>query len=100
LFVLPSYTENFALAAMEALAMGCPVVISDRVKIAQDIAQAEAGLVIAPREGELVSAMISLLSDQGRRHRMRKAALAFVRQYDWPVVVGKLETAYRTMIAA
>jgi glycosyltransferase involved in cell wall biosynthesis len=100
LFVLPSYTENFALAAMEALAMGCPVVISDRVKIAPDIAQAEAGLVIAPREEELVSAMISLLSDQGRRHRMRKAALAFVRQYDWPVVVGKLETAYRTMIAA
>jgi glycosyltransferase involved in cell wall biosynthesis len=100
LFVLPSYTENFALAAMEALAMGCPVIVSNRVKIAPDIAQAEAGLVVTPCPGELVSAMANLLNDRGRRQRMREAALAFVRQYDWPVVVGELEAAYRTMIAA
>ena len=46
IFVLPSYHENFGLAAAEALAAGLPVVLSDQVGIAQDVNRADAGTVV------------------------------------------------------
>jgi len=98
LFVLPSYTENFALAAVEAMAMGAPVIVSSGVKIAADIAAAGAGLVVAPEVGALEGAMSDLLDDREKRSRMGAAARLFAESLDWPAVVGKLEGAYRAMI--
>jgi glycosyltransferase involved in cell wall biosynthesis len=46
IFVLPSYHENFGLAAAEALAAGLPVVLSDQVGIAHDVTKAGAGTVV------------------------------------------------------
>lgn len=99
LFVLPSYTENFALAAVEAMAMGCPVIVSSGVKIAPDIVHAGAGRMVAPQGGELQTAMRDLLNDQEALRRMGAAARTFARRYDWPQVVGTLEDAYAAMIA-
>jgi glycosyltransferase involved in cell wall biosynthesis len=98
LFVLPSLTENFALAAVEAMAMGCPVIVSEGVKTAPDIAAAGAGLVVASEAGALQRAMNRLLDDDTTRRRMGEAARVFARGLDWPVVVGRLEEAYRAMI--
>jgi glycosyltransferase involved in cell wall biosynthesis len=44
-FVLPSHQENFGMAVAEALACGKPVLLSDKVNIAPDIAQYGAGLM-------------------------------------------------------
>lgn len=44
-FVLPSHQENFGIAVAEALACGCPVVISNKVNIWREIADGEAGIV-------------------------------------------------------
>lgn len=44
-FVLPSHQENFGVAVAEALGCGVPVLISDKVNIAADIAADGAGLV-------------------------------------------------------
>jgi len=44
-FVLPSHQENFGIAVAEALACGRPVLISDKVNIWREIAEARAGLV-------------------------------------------------------
>lgn len=44
-FILPSHQENFGLAVAEALAVGCPVLISDKVNTCHDIAADRAGLV-------------------------------------------------------
>jgi glycosyltransferase involved in cell wall biosynthesis len=42
-FVLPSHQENFGIAAAEALACGTPVLLSDKVNIAREIADDGAG---------------------------------------------------------
>ena len=42
LFVLPSYQENFALAVVDALNSGLPVVLSRRVNLWKDVVEAGA----------------------------------------------------------
>jgi glycosyltransferase involved in cell wall biosynthesis len=44
-FILPSHQENFGIAVAEALACGRPVLLSDKVNIAGDIAADGAGLM-------------------------------------------------------
>ena len=44
-FILPSHQENFGIVVAEALACRCPVLISDKVNIWREIAEAGAGLV-------------------------------------------------------
>ena len=44
-FILPSHQENFGIAVIEALAVGTPVLITNRVNIFNEIQGASAGLV-------------------------------------------------------
>ncbi len=50
-FILPSHQENFGIAVAEALACGRPVLVSDKVNIAPDIAADGAGLMEADTAG-------------------------------------------------
>lgn len=44
-FILPSHQENFGIAVAESLACGTPVLLADKVNIAEDIANDGAGLM-------------------------------------------------------
>ncbi len=44
-FILPSHQENFGIAVAEALACGKPVLLADKVNIAEEIAEDGAGLM-------------------------------------------------------
>jgi glycosyltransferase involved in cell wall biosynthesis len=47
-FVLPSFSENFGIAAVEAMLAGLPCVLGQGVAIATEIARAGAGLAVTP----------------------------------------------------
>lgn len=65
-FLLPSHQENFAIAAAEAMHMGLPVVLSDKVNLWPFVSEARAGVIV--REDcmamELGAVIANLLNDR------------------------------------
>jgi glycosyltransferase involved in cell wall biosynthesis len=97
-FVLPSYSENFGIAVVEALACGCPVVVSDQVGIHREIARAEAGLVTPCEVDSLAEALCAVLADTGLRRRMRENGVRLARQQFSPEAVGsRMVEAYAAL---
>jgi glycosyltransferase involved in cell wall biosynthesis len=66
-FVLPSYSENFGVAAAEALACGLPVVTTNRVGLANEIRAANAGVIVRPKSTEIARALAELSRDSPKR---------------------------------
>jgi glycosyltransferase involved in cell wall biosynthesis len=62
-YALPSYAENFGFSIFEAMASGVPVVVSDAINYAREIASAGAGLVV-PRTPQSVARAISELIER------------------------------------
>ena len=77
LFLLPSETESFGLAALEALASGVPVVASAVGGIREVVKPGATGLLVPPADPvALADATRSLLEDEPRRLAMARAARA------------------------
>ena len=81
IFVLPSYSENFGLAAVEAMACGVPVIISHQVGISREIKENNAGLVVECNVDSLYKAMQSLLDDQNLRGSLSLNAQEMAKKY-------------------
>lgn len=80
-FVLPSYSENFGIAAAEALAMGKACVLTDQVAIAHEAKGANAAIVTRCDADELSDAIKKLCSDPVRRRALGIAARQFAVEY-------------------
>jgi len=99
-FVLPSYSENFGIALVEALASGCPAVVSDQVGIHREISRAGAGLVTPCHAEDLAKALLDVLSDPELRQRMSENGVRLARQqFSLDAVSRKLAETYAAVIA-
>ncbi len=98
-FVLPSYSENFGIAAAEALASGVPVVLSSEVALSDEVIQADAGLVTACDALAISTAIQSLLADESLCSRLAANGKRLVREQFSAKAVGEsLSNLYRSLI--
>jgi glycosyltransferase involved in cell wall biosynthesis len=96
-FVLPSYTENFGLAVVEAMACGVPVVISNRVNIWREVAQAEAGLIVNCDSGELAEALLKAMNDPELKKMGEKGKRLVQDRYTWDRVAIQMLQVYQSI---
>jgi glycosyltransferase involved in cell wall biosynthesis len=97
-FVLPSYSENFGIAAAEALAYGVPSVISNEVAISEDIREADAGIVVPCDVAAIATALCRLLREPATRARLASNARELVsRQYSGQAVGQALVALYQSV---
>ena len=83
-FILPSHQENFGIAVAEALGCGKPVLLADKVNIAEDIADDGAGLMeLDTPEGtvRLLQRWIAM-TVQERQEMADRAYQCFHTRYD------------------
>jgi glycosyltransferase involved in cell wall biosynthesis len=100
IFALPSYSENFGLAVVEAMASGLPVVISNRVNIWREVAGANAGIAVNCDAAALADGLVALLDDGELRRTQGENGRRLVRQrYDWKIVADQMLRVYREILS-
>jgi len=97
LFVLPSLSENFGNVVLEAMMMSTPVIVTPGVGLADEVANADAGLV----GDDLAEAINTLLADPQRAARMGRNGRALVEsRFTWDAVAKRMEDVYRCSSAS
>ncbi|HEV8584850.1 MAG TPA: glycosyltransferase family 1 protein [Methylomirabilota bacterium] len=102
-FVLPSFDEGFGLPAVEAMACGAPVIVSDRGAL-PEVAGPGAAVADVGTEGALTAALARVLRDpehrEGLRRRGRARAADFAPARTAGRVLDLLEIVAGATVAA
>ena len=101
LFALPSEHENFGIAALEALAVGTPFLLSPYVDLLSDAASADGIGYTAPLQLELWRDKLSvLLEDTAALEAQAERAREWARDnYSWSHLARELTRRYEWVIA-
>jgi len=94
-FVLPSYSENFGVAVVEAMGCGVPVVVSDQVGIHREIAEAEAGLVAGCSVLQLEHALTRAVRDPIWRRKASDNARMLAASFAPETIADLLSKTYK-----
>lgn len=99
IFILPSYQENFGIAVVEAMAAGCPVIVSDKIDLASEIDKYGAGISCPADTESFATAMSELLLNPDRLVVMSNNGKQLVSEkYTWRRVVEQLDAEYSRII--
>jgi N-acetyl-alpha-D-glucosaminyl L-malate synthase BshA len=99
LFILPSQTESFGLAALEAMACGSPVVASRAGGLPEVIDDGVNGILEPVGSVEAMGRRaIELLRDPDRHAAMRAAAIAKAEQFSSDLIVPMYEAFYQEVL--
>jgi glycosyltransferase involved in cell wall biosynthesis len=101
IYVMPTLAqEAFGVAALEAQAMGVPVVASRTGGIPEAVLHGETGLLFEPGQPEaLLSVLLKLIENPQLRQQMGNSGIKFVRNtYSWEVCAGRVEDLYTSVL--
>lgn len=101
-FVLASWREGMPRSAIEAAAMGTPMVLTDIRGCREVVRDGVEGFLVPPRDARsLAAAITTLLQDGALRHRLGKAARRRAHErFDERRVAETVVEAYRVLLDA
>ena len=88
-FVLPSASENFGIAAAESLAAGLPTIVSEEVALSSDIRRYDAGVVVKRDVQQLAGAISDLLSNKEKAASLAANGRRLAEERYSPEAVGR-----------
>jgi len=95
--VFPTRFEGFGLPPLEAMARGCPVIVSD-LPVLHEVA-GDAALYVDPVDPEALAAAIrSVLESPSLRERMSQAGLARAVEFSWDRTAEATRAAFGTAL--
>jgi glycosyltransferase involved in cell wall biosynthesis/predicted metal-dependent phosphoesterase TrpH len=97
-FMFASRTDTFGQVILEAQASGLPVVAVDEGGPSSLISDGETGLLAPAEPGILAQRLLTIVRSPLLRERLRKSALATVRECTWEASLGRLASGYRTAL--
>lgn len=97
--VMPSHYESFGMVALEAMAMGRPVIASDVGGLAYLVQDGINGYHVPSRDPEaLAERIFELLTNQECREEMGRAARQNAERFRWDIIAGRIITLYKRLI--
>lgn len=98
-FAMTSLSENFGLAAFEAMRRGLPVLATPDVGMSEIVREVGAGLVVDPAPPSLGAALGKLLADEAAARAMgEKGRQRVIAHYGWSAVARRMEALYRAVL--
>jgi glycosyltransferase involved in cell wall biosynthesis len=101
LFLLPSETESFGLAALEAMACGVPVLASAVGGLPEVVVDGETGFLTPPGAIDaMVANGVRILGDAALHARFRDAAARRALEFSADRIVPRYERLYEEVLRA
>jgi L-malate glycosyltransferase len=98
-FILPSETESFGLAALEAMAMRVPVISSNTGGLPEVIVQGKTGFMSNVGDVENMAAnTLRILRDEETLERFRESSREHARNFDLEKVLPLYENLYQRFV--
>ncbi|MFC1848267.1 glycosyltransferase family 4 protein [Chloroflexota bacterium] len=95
LLVMPSREESFGIAFLEAMALGKPVIGSNRGGVPTVVKDGRNGVLVEPAPDQIAEAIIYLYRNVEERQEMSRNSLGDVTAFDWGDIVGRYIALYR-----
>ena len=97
--IMPSHYESFGMVALEAMAMGTPVMASEVGGLAFLVRDGENGFHVPSRDPEaLASRIYELLTNEECAQTLGRQAQIHAQDFGWPLIVDRMLVVYDELL--
>jgi glycosyltransferase involved in cell wall biosynthesis len=99
-FVLPSHSENFGNAVLEAMQRALPVIVTESVGASEVVRDSGGGIVVAGDVAQIGAAIQRMVRNPELYQLLGKRGQRFVNDhYGWADIAVRMETLYESLAA-